>query len=615
MEMNLKSLLLAAVLAVHPAWGRSAGQENAVGKHVSPGKAVSSTGGVSSGQSAKVMAFDRHITMLSLLLEPDTPRYAPEDRRSGQAAKMGEAPPPHREALLTRVPKLAWSLRTDAPSGKKTVIYGMTLDRKGNILVAGWGDGPQGQAWLTAKYSPKGQALWQDQYAGGEGRWSAAYSISVDKRGGFVVVGEEKVEGEGKNWLVRRFTPDGELVWSRTHNNQYGTDDWTQAGIFDSNGDVIVGGGEDQRTGGRVWRIIKYSGRNGKEIWSRMFVGPSQEEDGADINGLAPGQDGFFYAVGFEHAVGGGAVWVVRRLNPDGREKWCDRWICSTVYNDTRADRVIAGKDGSIVVAGHGLTGPWPDYDWVIRRYRPAGEVEWTQLLTGAGGAADPPKFNSSVGEVSPRTGAADIPRALASIPGGGVLVAGGETESAGTPVWMAILLDRMGRAKWKMSGIFSKYRCEYANGAAVTGDGEGFFLAGGPASGWMVRSYSAAGGVDVPVAVFADALFETRSDELTDGAKKALTRAVETLKVDADIMVRIEGHADERGSDALNYELGMKRANRALDFLVSAGIPRARMIPQSLGKTAPAVSDYSEEAWRRNRRVHISPLPLVREK
>ena len=493
------------------------------------------------------------------------------------------------------VPRLEWSLRTDAPSGKKTVIYGMALDRDGNILVAGWGEGPLGQSWLAAKYSPKGQALWQDRYSG-DGRWSSAYSVSVDRRGGFVVTGEEKVPGQGKNWLVRRFSQDGTLVWSRTHNNQNNTDDWTQSGIFDSNGDVIVGGGEDQLIGGRVWRVKKYSGKDGSEIWSRMFVGASQEEDGADINGLAAGADGYFYAAGYEHTVDAGTIWILRRLNPEGREAWCDRWSGSSVFTDSRADRVIVEKDGSVVAAGHALAGPWPDYDWAIRRYLPTGEVEWTQMLTGAGGASD-------------------VPRALASVPGGGVVVAGGETESAGTPVWMALLLDSMGRARWKMSGIFSQYRCENANGVAVTRDGSLFYLAGGPASGWMMRSYASTGGVEVPAAVFTDALFETRSDELKDESRRELDKAVEKMKSDADIMVRIEGHADERGTDRLNYELGLNRANRVLEYMVSAGIPRSRMIPQSLGKTAPAVNEYNEEAWRRNRRVHISTLPMVREK
>jgi outer membrane protein OmpA-like peptidoglycan-associated protein len=498
-------------------------------------------------------------------------------------------------AQAVDVPRLDWSLRTDAPSGKKTIVHGMALDLNGNVIVAGWGDGPLGKSWLVAKYTAKGVPVWQDQYSG-DGRWSAAYSVSVDKKGGFVVVGEEKIEGQGKNWVIRRFSPDGTLSWSRTHNNQYNTDDWTQAGIFDSNDDVIVGGGEDQPTGGRVWRIRKYSGKDGAEGWSRMFVGPSQEEDGADINGLAPDRDGYFYAAGFEHSADNGTVWIVRRLNTEGRETWCDRWSSSSVYTDTRADRVFVAKDGSVVVAGHGLVGPWPDYDWLIRRYRQTGETEWTTVITGAGSAAD-------------------VPRALAPMPEGGILVAGGETEAGGIPVWMALKLDKLGRAQWKMSGIFSKYRCEYANGAAVTDDGSAFYLSGGPASGWMVRNYSSTGGVDVPAAVFKDALFETRSDELSEEAKKLLTKSVEILKADTDIMVRVEGHADERGSDALNFELGLNRANRAVDFMVAGGIPRARMIAQSLGSTAPAVNDYTEQAWRRNRRVHIAAIPMVREK
>jgi len=311
---------------------------------------------------------------------------------------------------------------------------------------------------------------------------------------------------------------------------------------------------------------------------------------------MAPAEDGYFYAAGFEHLADGSAVWVLRKLNPDGRERWCDRWTASTVYADSRCDRVIVGKDGSVIAAGHGLIGPWPDYDWVIRKYRPDGVPEWTQVFGGTAGTSD-------------------IPRALARMPGGGVLVAGGETDPAGSPIWVALMMDGKGRAVWKMSGIFSKYRCENANGAAVTADGTGFYLSGGPASGWMVRSYSASGGVEIPPAVFADALFETRGDGLTDEAKRALNKDAEKLKADPEIIVRVEGHADERGTDALNYELGLKRANRAVDYLVSVGIGRSRLIPQSLGRSAPAVHDYTEEAWRRNRRVHLAPIPMVREK
>ena len=118
-----------------------------------------------------------------------------------------------------------------------------------------------------------------------------------------------------------------------------------------------------------------------------------------------------------------------------------------------------------------------------------------------------------------------------------------------------------------------------------------------------------------MPAAKFEDALFDTRSDELTEKARKILDKAVMTLKADSDIMVRVEGHADERGTDQLNFELGMKRAVRALDYLANAGIKRGRMVAQSLGKTAPAVNEYTPEAWSRNRRVHIVPIPLVREK
>jgi outer membrane protein OmpA-like peptidoglycan-associated protein len=326
-----------------------------------------------------------------------------------------------------------------------------------------------------------------------------------------------------------------------------------------------------------------------------MFTGPAQVDDGADINGMAAAKDGFFFAAGYQHEAAGKVSWVVRKLTPDGREAWLDVYAGATQFTDTRADRIITEPDGSIITAGHELAAPWPDYDWVIRKSGADGREEWVVRFTGVGGRED-------------------LPRALARTPDG-LLVAGYETEALGERTWMALGLDRNGRAKWKMSGVYSAYRTAYANGVAAVPGGGSFFLAGGPADGWLLRRYAATGGTEVPQMKFPDALFDTKSDVLTGGAQKALAATAEGLKADPDLLVRVEGHADERGTDALNYRLGLDRAGKAAEFLAAAGIPRGRMIIQSLGRTAPAVNDSGPEAWRRNRRVHVVTLPMVRDR
>lgn len=65
-----------------------------------------------------------------------------------------------------------------------------------------------------------------------------------------------------------------------------------------------------------------------------------------------------------------------------------------------------------------------------------------------------------------------------------------------------------------------------------------------------------------------------------------------------------IEGHADERGTREYNLALGERRANAAKNYLVSLGIPAARIRTVSYGKERPVALDSTESAWAQNRRA-----------
>ena len=71
---------------------------------------------------------------------------------------------------------------------------------------------------------------------------------------------------------------------------------------------------------------------------------------------------------------------------------------------------------------------------------------------------------------------------------------------------------------------------------------------------------------------------------------------------------VRLEGHADERGTREYNLALGERRANSIRDFLIVNGASRAQIETVSYGEERPAVRGQTEEAYRQNRRVEIHP-------
>ena len=67
---------------------------------------------------------------------------------------------------------------------------------------------------------------------------------------------------------------------------------------------------------------------------------------------------------------------------------------------------------------------------------------------------------------------------------------------------------------------------------------------------------------------------------------------------------LRIEGHADERGTRDYNIALGDQRATTIRNRLLQLGIGADRVTTVSYGKERPAVIGSNEDAWRYNRRA-----------
>jgi len=83
----------------------------------------------------------------------------------------------------------------------------------------------------------------------------------------------------------------------------------------------------------------------------------------------------------------------------------------------------------------------------------------------------------------------------------------------------------------------------------------------------------------------------------------------LKALVARGDMIVQIEGHADERGSDEYNLALGHRRAN-AIANSIMAYLPDsalARIL--SYGEEFPLDSKSGKSAWDKNRRVEFTLL------
>jgi peptidoglycan-associated lipoprotein len=69
-----------------------------------------------------------------------------------------------------------------------------------------------------------------------------------------------------------------------------------------------------------------------------------------------------------------------------------------------------------------------------------------------------------------------------------------------------------------------------------------------------------------------------------------------------------IEGHCDERGTQAYNLVLGEKRAKATQRYLQDLGIPPSKLKSVSYGEMRPFCKQHSEDCYQSNRRAHFVP-------
>ena len=102
------------------------------------------------------------------------------------------------------------------------------------------------------------------------------------------------------------------------------------------------------------------------------------------------------------------------------------------------------------------------------------------------------------------------------------------------------------------------------------------------------------------------DIYFNFDEFAVSPDGKKILASKAAFLKTHPTLKVMVEGHCDERGTTEYNLALGEKRAGEVKKYLIFLGIDGNRLSVISYGKEKPAASGHNEEAWAKNRRVHL---------
>ena len=106
--------------------------------------------------------------------------------------------------------------------------------------------------------------------------------------------------------------------------------------------------------------------------------------------------------------------------------------------------------------------------------------------------------------------------------------------------------------------------------------------------------------------AEFADANFEFDKAEVSEVSYPVLDKVVEIMIKYPDLVMEIAAHTDNIGSFEYNMLLSQRRAESIINYMVSKGIERIRLVAKGYGESMPVESNATEEGRKINRRVEF---------
>jgi outer membrane protein OmpA-like peptidoglycan-associated protein len=176
------------------------------------------------------------------------------------------------------------------------------------------------------------------------------------------------------------------------------------------------------------------------------------------------------------------------------------------------------------------------------------------------------------------------------------------------------ILTDENGRVQYYLDPN-TKYDVELYQGGRLIGSTE--VNSGPPGTKPLSQNISVAPLLPGTVLELPNIYYNYNDASLRPDARKDLDIVVSLMKQHAGINVELSSHTDARGSSNYNQQLSQRRANGVVEYLVTKGISRNRLLPIGHGETRPRNSctdgvKCTEADYARNRRTEIKMLTGV---
>lgn len=277
-----------------------------------------------------------------------------------------------------------WTVGYGGEDAGNARARGVAVDGSGNVIVVGeeFVVGQNANVWLR-KYTPDGEVLWSRAWNGPSSGDDVAHAIAVTPEDDYVVTGEQYEAGEGADIFVERWSPSGTSLWKQTHSSASGLGDRGFGVAVAPDGRIAVTGEEYKLIGlHNVWTRLMDA--EGAEIWTQVFDANAGNDSGNavafDLKGDVIVAGSIYVPIGLANfwlrkyaAADGATMWTRSGDNMNGNDAW------HAIAVDAEGNIGLVGE--AYEVAGLAAI--------MVAKYNASGFEVWTQFQDSDGGDND----------------------------------------------------------------------------------------------------------------------------------------------------------------------------------------------------------------------------------
>ena len=276
-----------------------------------------------------------------------------------------------------------WEARYNGPANSNDTASALAVDASGNVYVTGQSNG-SGTAndYATIKYDSNGNQLWVARYNGPGNEYDFGQALAIDASGNVYVTGFSDNIWHAYDYATIKYDTNGNQLWVARYTNQ--ATDYAYAIAVDSSGNVYVTGGSQASGTGYDYTTIKYD-TNGSQLWVRRYNGSVNGGDfGQDV---AVDSSGNVYVTGYSPGSGTGLDYATIKYDTNGIELWVRRYNGS-VNGDESAHALAIDSSGNVYVTGESV-GSGTAKDYATIKYATNGNQIWVKRYNGPGNGDD----------------------------------------------------------------------------------------------------------------------------------------------------------------------------------------------------------------------------------